>query len=513
MYMKNYLFFAVVFLCGAALFAGGTDGEPLPSGSTPSNWSMFWSGSWEDSKTLNNRGEIKLNLLSPGLVVRGGILDRRPLNFELAPPLGAIWGDPEKRITNLTGGLYHKATGSRLLYGVLDEWGLPARIRNPWVRSAPYPENHKPIIADLKTAASSTKEDEAYLYLSSPFLNLPYNIKARGFFSAQTETENPSPALGGGLDFAFAKKTGLLIETFYTQATLPPTKSSSWFSDPPPLPERDFRLSSTGLIFNSPNFCVSTDWAYSETFAWGSDIYGNFGVTLTPPLSFGARERPLSVSFAVDGAGDRFVYRDGANHGAGFRNAGKIEWKGKGSSLLRVYTMVRGPGLGEAFNRSSTGVLYRFPARTKKSSAFRLTRISLSADRNADNPKKTTDSLSGNLGVSLYLPEMAKTGPLGVYFSGSIKGFASDDNPFPYPGVEKRDFNTAGAACELTLSPRNFQIKTKIAYSTYAQKDDVWEFSISASARFKQGRLSIKAASPDFPGDWKWTVSWRLEKQ
>jgi hypothetical protein len=502
--MKNYFLFAVVFLCGTGLFAENSD---------PSfNWSLFWSGSWEDSKTLNNRGEIKLNLLSPGLVVRGGVLDRRPLNFELAPPWSAIWGDPEKRITNFIGGLYHKPTGSRLLYGVLDEWGLPARIRNPWIRSAPYPENHKPIIADLKTAASSTKEDEAYLYLSSPFLNLPHNVKMRGFFSAQTEIEDPSPSFGGGLDFAFAKKMGLLLETFYTQAALPSTKSSSWFSDPPPLPERDFRLFAAGLLFNSPNFSVGTDWAYSETFAWGKDIYGNLGVTVTPSLP-GIKTRPLSVSFAVDGAGERFVYRDRANHGAGFRNAAKVEWKGTGSSLLRLNTTVRAPGLGEAFNRSSSGFLYRFPARTKKSSAVRLTRVSLSVDRNAVNPQKINDNFSGYLGISLFLPQMAKTGPLSVNFSSSIKVLTSDDNPSPYPGTEKRDFDTTGTSCEFTLSPRNFQLKSKIGYSAYAKKDGTWEFSLSAAARFKHGRLSIKTASSDFPEKWDWTISWRVEKR
>jgi len=509
MCMKNYLFFAAFFLCGAVLFA---------ENSPPAfNWSLFWSGSWEESKTLNNRGEVKLNILTPGLVVRGGVLDRRPLNFELAPPQGdswnAIWGDPDKQITNIIGGLYHKPTGSRLLYGVLDEWGLPARIRNPWIRSAPYPENHKPIIADLKTAASSTKEDELYLYLSSPFLTFPRNVKMRGFVSAQTEIENLSPVFGGGLDFTFAKKNKLLLETFYTQATLPAKKSGSWFSDPPPLPERDFRLSAAGILFTSPNFSVSTDLAYSETFAWGSDIYGNLGVTFTPLLPLGSRARPLIVSFAVDGAGDRFVYRDGANHGAGFRSAGKVEWKGTGSSLLRVNSTVRGPGFDEAFNRSSSGVLYRFPARTKKSSAFRLTRISFSADRNAENHKKIADSLSGNLGVSFFLPHMAKTGPLGINFSGSIKGLAFDDNPSPYPGVEKHDFDTAGGSCEFTLSPRNFQIKSKIGYSAYAKKDEIWDFSISAAARFKHGRLSIKAAFPDFPEKWNCTISWRVENQ
>jgi len=507
--MKNYFLFAVFFLCGAVLFADNS--------ASAFNWSLFWSGSWEDSKTLNNRGEVKLNLLAPALMIRGGVLDRRPLNFELAPPRGdswkAIWGESEKQITNFTGGLYHKPTGSRLLYGVLDEWGLPARIRNPWIRSAPFAENHKPEIADLKTAASSTKEDEAYLYLSSPFLNLPRNVKMRGFVSAQTEVENLSPSFGGGLDFSFPKKNGLLLETFFTQAELPAEKSGSWFSDPPPLPERDFRLSAAGLLFNSPNFSVSADWAYSETFALGNDIYGSLGVTLTPRVPFGAKERPLSVSFAADGAGERFTFRDGANHGAGFRSAGKIEWKGTGGSLLRANTTLRAPDFGGAFNRSSSGLLYRYPARTKKSSAFRLTRISLSADRNAENLKKIADSFSGNLGVSLFLPKMAKIGSVGINFSGSIKGLASDENPSPYPWIEGQDFDAAGCACEFTLSPRNFQIKSKIGYSIFAKKDEIWDFSISAAARFKHGRLSIKAAFPDSSEKWNLTVSWRIEKQ
>jgi hypothetical protein len=501
--MKNYVLFCAVFLCGAGLFAE----KPAST----FNWSLFWTGSWEESKTLHNRGEIKLNFLNPGLAVRGGVLDRRPLNFELAPPWSAIWGEPSKQITDFTGGLYHKPTGSRLLYGVLDEWGLPARIRNPWIRSAPYTENHKPIIADLKTAASSTKEDEAYLYLSSPFFQFPHNVKARGFVSAQTEIENFAPSFGGGLELAFAKKNGLLLETFFTNAALPPTKSGSWFSDPPPLPGRDLRLSAAGLLFFRPDFSIGMDWAYSETYAWGKDIYGNLGVTLTPPLP-GVKNRPLSVSLAADGAGERFVYRDGANHGEGFRSAGKIEWKGTGSSLFRLNTTVRAPGFGEAFNRSSSGVLYRLPARTKKSSAFRLTRVSLSVDRNGENPKKVTDSLSANLGVSLFLPQMAKIGPLGVWFSGSIKGFFADESPFPYPLAEKRDFDNAGAACEFSVSPLNFQFKTKIGYSSYSKKDNVWDFALSASARFKYGRLSIKAASPGFPEKWDWTVSWRLEK-
>ena len=497
---------AVGFLWGAALFA-----EDASAKQPFLDWTLLWSGSWEESKTLHNRGEIKLNFLPPGLALRGEVLDRRTMNFELDPP----WGDPEKGVSNFAGGLYHKPTGSRLLYGVLDEWGLSARIRNPWIRSAPYAENHKPLIADLKTAASNTKEDEAYLYLSSPFINLFQSTKMRGFAAVQTGIGDFTPAFSGGLDAAFTKKTGLLLEAFYTGATLPPTKNNTWFSNPPPLPEREFRLYAVGLLYNSPDFSVSSDLAYSETFAWGADIYGNLGISITPSLPFGSITRPLSVSFAVDGAGERFVYRDGANHGAGFRNAGKIEWKGKRNSLFRANTVLRGPGIGEDFNRSSSGLYYRFPAANKGSPPVRLTRVSLTADRNAVNPDKISDGLSGTVGISIKLPQAVKNSPLGVNFSGSIKGLAaSDGSPSPYPVSEEPwDFDTAGAACELVWSPLNLQFRSKLGYTAYEKKDEKWDFSISAAARFKHGRLSLKASSPNFPEKWNWTVSWRLEKK
>jgi hypothetical protein len=389
------------------------------------------------------------------------------------------------------------------------------------------------VIADLKAAASSTKEDEVYLYLSSPHLNPYQDIKIRGFASAQTEIEDVSkPAFSGGLDFAFDKKNSLLIETFYTQAALPPTKSSSWFSYSPPLPEREFRISAVSALYNNPDFSVKSDWAWSETFAVGTGIYANLGLSLTPPLSFGntgtgkkrAVKRPLSVSIAADGSGERLVYRDGVNHGAGFRTAGKVEWKGGRNSLLRLDTVLRGPGFGEDFNRSSTGFYYRYPARTANSYPVRLSRVSLSVDRNASNVKKISDGLSGNLGFSILPPQMAKTGHLGVNFSGSVKGLTafdedsgSRDSPSPYPGFEKKDFDTASASCELTWSPLNFQFKTKLGYTAYEKKDNKWDISMSAAARFKHGRLSIKAASSELLSldaeKWNWTVSWRLEKR
>jgi len=498
--MKNISFLAAAFLCGAVLFA--------QSQAHVFDWSLFESGSWEGSGSnslsgiLHNRVEIKLNFLPVNLSLRGQILDRRTLNFEFDPP----WWDPEKVITNFTGALYHRSTGSRLLLGTLDEWGLPARIRNPWIRSPPYAENHGPIMADLKTAASSTKEDEAYLYLSSPFLEPFPDIRMRGFLSAQTETGNFKPALSGGVDLVFGGSTNLLFETFYTGATLPPTKNSTWFSDPPPLPEREFNLYAAGVLFSGPLFSVSADWALSQTFAWGTGVYGNLGVSVTPSLPFGNRKRPLTVSLAAEGAGQRFVYRDGANHGEGFRGAAKIEWKGGRSSLLRINTVLRADEFGGDFNRSSAGFYYRFPdAAGNSGHFFRFTRISLTADRNAVNLQKITGGLSGYTGFSLNLQKVNIKSPLGVNISGSIRGLLPLEEPWL--------LDSSAINCEFSWSPLNLQFKTGAGYSNNAKNEGKWLFSLSAAARFKYGRLRIKAESSDFPEKWNFIASWNLQKR
>ncbi|MDR2543203.1 MAG: hypothetical protein LBC80_07130 [Treponema sp.] len=519
--MKKPILIAA-FLCGLAILASGQAKTPEKPAQPLFNWNLLWSGSWEENRNVHNRGEFRLHLLPAGLMMRTQILDRRPMKFDLEtyqwnPP----WGEPEKAITHFTGGLYHRPTGSRLLYGVIDEWGLPARIRNVWLRSPPYAENHRPLMADLRITSSSTREDEVYLYLSSPFLDLHPSVKLRSFVCAQTQVEDIAPAFSGGLNFVFSNKTNpaysnsLLLEGFYTSRTLPVTRITTWFSDPPRLPEREFHLYAAGLHFANPAFALSSDFALSETFGWGEDIYCNLGVTFTPLLSAGRRARPLAVSFAADGAGGRFVNRDGVNLSEGFRNAAKIEWRGRSTSLLRLNTVLRSNGFGEEFNRSSTGFYYRFPAvpanRTAASFPIRFTRISLSADRNAVNPLQISDSYSGSFGFNIN--GLTTNSPLRMTFTGTIKG-TSGFSPYLYPIPFDNSFHrdSFAANCELYWSPQNYQFRSRIGAAFFPEKEDIWDFSISMAIRFKQGRLSLRAASLDFPEKWNWTISWRLEK-
>jgi len=539
--MKYIIFAAGLFLSVVIVTAqANTKKQPLFT------WDLLWAGSWEESKTLHNRADFRFGFTRPGLLLRGQAVDRRPLNFQNEQ----LWGESVNKAGTASFGLYHKTTGSRLLYGALDEWGLPARIRSPWIRAAPYTDNHKPVMADLKTAASSTKAPEAYLYLSSPRFSFNNSgifseTSIRGFASAQITAaagigeSQLFPAFSGGLEGIFGNGIELLLEGFYTGAELPAKQSSAWFSDPPPLPARDFRLGAAAVMLNLPFLSVSSDWAWSETFAYGSGIYGNAGVRFNPPRDWAgdwmtAKPGPWSLSIAADGMGERYTGRDGTTPGGGFRTAGKIEWKGPHSSLFRVNTALRSSTMGDDFNRSASGIYYRFPALSGSTGNFplRVSRVSFNADRNAVDWNKINDSLDGSLGLSLSLPPMLlprallpastskkaaekpKSYPLSINFSSNVKWLASDDEiPTPYPFFSgDHTFDSSKTSCELIWSPGIFQFRSRLAFTTYEKKDDLWEWSFSTAVRFKHGRFSVKMASPDLFEKWNCTLSWRLEK-
>jgi hypothetical protein len=497
-------------------------------------WNLLWAGSWEESKSLNNRADFRFGFTNSGLFARAQALDRHTMNFQLDP----VWGDPAKGITSGSYALYHKGTDSRLMYGILDEWGLPARIRSPWIRSAPYAENHKPIMSDLRTTVSSAKKDELYLYLSSPRLNLDrflpeFSLRgyASGQFTAVDVENNPSPAFTGGVEGFLGKKANLLLEGFYTGFELPAKESTTWFSDPPPLPVRDFRLGAAALMLNIPWFTLSSDWAWSETFAYGGGIYGNAGIRVNPPFI-----SPWSLSLAGDGMSGRYTGRDGANPGGGFRMAGKLERKGLRSSLFRANTSFRSSTVGEGFERSSIGLYYRFPASSvpvkSVESPLRISRVTFNADRNASDLKNIKDGIDGFLGLSLNMPPLLlsrpllsssaakvknpkpKVYPININLAASIDWLGrTDDQPSPFPFSSPVEFNSAKTSCELLWSPGIFQFRTKWGYTVHAVKDNQWEASISAAVRFKHGRLNVKFAWPVFPEKWNCTLAWRTEIQ
>jgi hypothetical protein len=299
------------------------------------------------------------------------------------------------------------------------------------------------------------------------------------------------------MDLQFAKKTILRAEGFYTQQRLAPLYPSAWFSCPPPLPERDFRLGGVGLFFTAPLFGATFDGAYSETFAWGRDLYGN--------LAFRLGDKPWQAAAGAEAAGSRFVDRDGKAVRAGFRAAMRIDRTGKGSSLFRTSLTLHSPAIGEAINRGTALVSYRFPSSLKfplpvgaKSStvSFRPGMVSLTAARDGRDWEAISDSFDAK--VSFY------TGPVRTAFNTTLIYISGGDS---------YNFDTAKISGEFSYYTGPFQFRTKAGYTGTHSKSPEWDLSWYVSIRGKPGRFSAKVSSSDFPEQWACEISWRLEAQ
>jgi hypothetical protein len=402
--------------------------------------------------------------------------DRRS-TAEEALPLGEHLGEG---LSALGGGLYHRGTGSRLLYGLIDEWGLSARLRNSWAKSPPFVETRERAGANLKTEPSSTGVPEAYLYLGTPL-----GGRFRAYTTIQADADL-APSLGGGLETAIGTGAALGAEVFFTGKTLEAYRPGAWFSESPPLPERDFRLGGLGLFFSAPLFGIAADGAYSETFALGRGFYGNLALRLG--------ERPWRLSLSAEGADRCFMGRDGEALGRGLRGAARLERRGRGQELLRLGTVLSSGGPGEPFDRLSALASYRFPA---GSGAPRLGTIRVEAGRNMTEPGKTLDTLEGSLSFGW--------GKFRPVLEGAVGAYAGEG---PEGGYLPQSFRTAA---EIAYYGGLLQGRFRLGYTGTTGKAPLWETTLAGSIRGKPGRFSLSLSASDFPHTWTCSLSWRLE--
>jgi hypothetical protein len=471
MYAPSFPFRAGVLLRALIFLAAPLAAE------TPFSWNFLWAGSWEEGGRLAGRGDLKFHFPGPNLTLRGEILDRRQGGWDALPPFGGSWKEGEPRFL---GALYHQGTGSRILYGALEEWGLSARLRSPWSRGLPFAESRKASTADLRSAYSG-KEDTLYLYLGSPYLGLPGGgfprLRAFGSMrldpaklSAGTSSFAPlgdGTALGAGLEGRFAPGVSLSLEGFAGAGGIPEKNPTAWFLESPPLPDQEFRILGFGLLFNSPYVSLSADAAWPQISIYGGDfpqnLYANLGIRVGTK---GAGRRPSSwqLSLAADGAGPYYTGSDGAGAGAGFRLGGKFEVQSRRAGSFRINTGLSGPGFtpdpagGLSFDRSSSGFSYRPPAGTLP---LRISRLSLSASRDARETEHIKDSAvlglslagsprdlgrtitQGRFGSLLPLESAFSPGTLGLSLSGTLAGSPKPGTrpegegealPWPVPG-------------------------------------------------------------------------------
>jgi len=264
---------------------------------------------------------------------------------------------------------------------------------------------------------------------------------------------------------------------------------------------------------------VATDWAWSETYAWGEGLYGNFSLRLG--------HRPWRFSLAGDGVGGRFADRSGSSTTNGLRFAARGEYFWPRSGLLRFQGNLRSSGPdfeNTVFDRGSFSVYYRPSAptaaeRRENTKPVRFSRASLSLGRDARNTSKTTDSLSALAAFTM--------GPFSTAFNINLnnKSALPDEggNLFQFPMFENFESLKLGGefiwrAANLQIgnfvSAGNLELRNRIGYTIRAEKDPILDFSVNCSFRpGRWGRVSLRIASTDFPEKWNYTLGWRFQKR
>jgi hypothetical protein len=454
-----------------------------PPAASALHFGFLESGSWSPDGSLSNR--LDLRLYGPwGLSLRGQVTDRRP-----SPP----WDHPDEGLTSPGAALYHKGTGSRFLFGILETHGLLTRTRNVWSRSAPWFETHSVSNADLKNTPQDMKNSAAYISLVSPALG-PFTP----YFSSSVGLEHDY-SFQGGLHISFPSLgSALRAEAAFAETRLAEQKVQAWFSEKTFLQERNLQFYAGSLVLSHPNLSLAADYAYSEVFSWGKDLYFNGALR--------AAYKNYALSLAADGAGSRFSGSDGSVPGAGFRSAGKIEVSGARNMLFRASSTLRAAAWQKPFDRSATVLYFRFPLDKKQ--IFRVTRVSFQFKRDAALPERIDDSLD--------LDAVFALGPLRPALGLTLhqRTAARPKDPvIAYPDwTADHDFESlklhAGLSCPIFL----FSLSAAADYTIRAEKDALLTTSFGASVSGKLGRFGVKIANFTDSNAWSLTFSWRLAK-
>ncbi|MDR2181444.1 MAG: hypothetical protein LBN92_02070 [Treponema sp.] len=479
----------------------------------PLEWSLLWSGAWESEKNISNRGELGLSRGSARFRLQ--YLERRTAASREAFAASFDAAPEKPPVTDLAAGLYHESSGTRLLYGKLQRFGLAARASNVWRRGAPYTEARTAASADLRTAVSSSAVPAWYAYLGAPFrLGDGKNLKVFASLELAAETDDAAvnhvtirrsgnePVAAAGAEYSRGTST-VRAEGVYASRTLPPREAAAWFSASPGLPERDTRLAGGSLSYSAPRFAVAADAVRSETFAFGRDWYGS--------LALRVGNKPWRFQASFDGAGSRYVDPDGSVPGAGFRSAFRLERSGKSASLFRLGALFRTSGPDDAppnaaaalrywgdaafttIDRHTLDASYRFPAK-KRQSGPRPIRFSFSWARDRRDPEAVLDSCKASASVGLWAIQAESEGLLAL----------TEGKPDEYRFSE-----------ELGYRRGIFKASAKAAYTAVLKKEawqGAWNVSASTSFRWRGNRVTLKAAAADFPREWTAAVSWTLQK-
>jgi len=437
------------------------------------------SGTWIQEEGIRNEADIRLSLDRSGLEFRLLALQDGP-----ADPLDA----PEAVETGFSVQLRHIPTNSKVLYGALEERGLPARVTNPLRKGLPYFENRTATDAQIDSDASADSSGEWYLRLGTP------QASPVAAYGAVFDTEALQPSFTAGAAFGLPGKPSLAFDAYYGPAALPPRDADTWFSDYPPLPERDLQFSAASISARMPKLSLAADWALSSPRFQENGAYGNAAIELG--------DRPFRLSIAADRVWGPFSSREGYESADALRSGIRLDYRWARGGRLR-WEAERVSKEDSSLSLEE-GCSLLFP---RQREIFFIVPLSLAVSASR---KLLEDAVSDTAGLEgafdLFRLRFRAALSLGFETILTDEGSAAPIQPFsgPETALERR-------SADLSLTFRIGPVSLKGTAAFDAERDSVpaWKASAQAAALFKAGQARIKGELENGGKTWTWTFSWR----
>lgn len=287
-------------------------------------------------------------------------------------------------------------------------------------------------------------------------------------------------------------------EGLYIEQLAPERQPSTWFSEEAWLPERKSRLYGGSFNVNHPFWGISGDFAFSETFAFGTGSYHD--------VSFRIGHRPWRFQAGFDMVHGAFTGRDGKNPDNGMRTGIQFEVWGIAGAFFKMTGNIQGPEFGEALAKSRFAASYYFPV--LKNSFVRFSGIHFNLAGNSLKQSNPGSNLKTGFGIYI--------GPILATTEVSIDGNDKMNKTAMPRFSDLQAWNLLSFSEELQYRISIWTFRTKFTYSMEEKKSGkvtIFGFQLYSAANWKWGRVSGTFRADEFPEKWSFTIRCQLKNR
>jgi hypothetical protein len=483
-------------LFGTPLSSPGTGTSKPTKPSTPEapiKTDFSLSGSWLGLETWENRGDLLFDVAPWGLGFRTMVLT--------SGKLGAENGGETVEHNSMNGGLYHKQSLSRLLWGPLQFKGLEARTKNIWLRSPPFPDYREATLADLDESAGPQKPPQAYLALGTPTSG-PLRLYGSALLDPTLPLDSQNgPVVTVGSEYRGRGASLGRIEGLYTYRTLQERRVDTWFSESPPQPSQGMSFGALGWALLSPTLALAADGALSHAPLRGYGGYGNGG------LRWGSDPLRLSLSYEASSPG--FMDWQGKGLSQKARGALRAEYYWKRGTFFRWTIQFDEPFVTGPLEKTQTEIRYYWGAPKTSAPLFNPLSGGFSLSSDGREPPATENRASLLFDCSLFT--VAFQGSTGLSWSDPQDRKEPISLPYWTDRSVWKAFTGSGA---LSYRGSWWYLKGTLGLTQGSSKPPLWDESAYLSLRLGSSQFSVKVSenppSPVPTIDISWQLHYRF---